>query len=94
MVRSALSLGEGTRMTLVVLTALLMGMAAAFGVGIRTAETQTPPPTTYKVTDLGPVCTNDPNACGPWGINDSEPVGAVVGGRHPSMPSSKRTVSR
>ena len=77
--KEALSLVVGNRMTLTLFAALLVGMVALFGLGIRTAETQTSSPTTYEVTDLGPVCTTNPTTCGPWGINDSEPVGAVVG---------------
>lgn len=79
MIRPVLSLGEGTRRMLVVLAALLVGLATAFGVGIRTAETQTPPPTPttkYMVRDLGVDSIANPLLNGPWGINDS---GEVVG---------------
>src|SRR5215216_3401327 len=64
---------------LVVLAAVLVGVAVAlFGVGLRSAESQTTAPSYYKVVDLGtiPRATYSPPTSESAGIND---FGHVVG---------------
>src|SRR5215217_9500439 len=64
---------------LVVLAAVLVGVAVAlFGVGLRSAESQTTAPSYYKVVDLGtiPGATYSPPTSESAGIND---FGHVVG---------------
>src|SRR5215212_2677886 len=64
---------------LVVLAAVLVGVAMAlFGVGLRSAESQTTAPSYYKVVDLGtiPRATYSPPTSESAGIND---FGHVVG---------------
>jgi probable HAF family extracellular repeat protein len=79
---SLTDLTASRRMTLTLLAASLVGMVVLFGVGIRTAETQTTPTTStttyYKVQDLGtlPGATYSPPTSVPYGINNS---GHVVG---------------
>jgi probable HAF family extracellular repeat protein len=65
--------------TLLVLAVGLVAVAVAlFGVGLRTAETETAAPSYYRVQDLGtvPGATYSPPTSVPYGINDS---GHVVG---------------
>src|SRR5215204_5908890 len=78
---SLTDLTPSKRMALTLLAACLVGMALIFGLGIRTAETQTTPASTttyYKLQDLGtlPGATYSPPTSVPYGINDS---GHVVG---------------
>ena len=66
------------RMMLALLAACLVGMVVLFGVSIKSAETQTTAPSSYRVQDLGtlPEATYSPPTSVPYGINDS---GHVVG---------------
>src|SRR5919112_6532116 len=75
---SLTDLTASRRMTLTLLAASLVGMVVLFGVGIKSAETQTTAPSYYKVQDLGtlPGATYSPPTSVPYGINDS---GHVVG---------------
>src|SRR5829696_4236131 len=86
---SLTDLTPSKRMALTLLAASLVGMALIFGLGIRTAETQTTPASTttyYKVQDLGtlPGATYSPPTSVPYGINDS---GHVVGNGNHGMVS-------
>jgi probable HAF family extracellular repeat protein len=74
---SLTDLTPSKRMTLTLLAACLLAMVALFGLGLRTAETQTTP-SYYKVQALGtlPGATYSPPTSVPLGIND---FGHVVG---------------